>query len=548
MRSQVQLYFVIAAVLAIPACSSASETAPSDEVLGDSVGTVNFPVECKPEAAAMVERGVALMHHMTYASAKQVFQEAAAKDPECAMALWGVAMTDIHPLWQDRPSAEMLTRGAELTAQARSLLGTSERERAYVETVGAYFDGGDALTEEQRLERFEAAWARVREAAPDDLEAAAFYALAHLALADPGDKTYEIQRAAGAIAEEVLAAAPDHPGAHHYIIHAYDYPPLAQQALPVARTYGKIAPDVPHALHMTSHIFTRLGLWDDSIEWNRRSEAAAWKLSESLGAVSMHYQHALDYLVYAYLQKAMDEQALEVAQKVAALKPPFHEVNRAAAAHAFSAIPARYAVERRDWVAAAALEPRLPAVFPWDDGHLPFVAVTHFARALGMAHQGDFDGAVAEVATLQDFESKVSEYSAYWAKQIEIQKQGAQAWITFSRGEHDGGLQQMRAAALLEATTEKAPVTPGELVPAAELLGDMLLEQEHFQDAIVAYDTALARSPGRFNSLYGAGLAAERMGDVDTARDYYGRLVETTAAAGDGRPRLVHAREVVASR
>ncbi len=545
MRKKIQPYFIIAAVLAITACTPPSEDSSPDDVFGGSVGTVSFPVQCESDAAAMVERGVALMHHMTYGVAQQLFEEAAEADPECGMALWGIAMTYIHPLWQDRPTPEILARGAELAAKARSLVAASDRERAYVDTIGAYFDGGDALSEEERLARFEAAWRRVHEANLDDLEAKAFFALAHLALADPDDKTYEIQRAAGAIAEEVLAAAPDHPGAHHYIIHSYDYPPLAELALPVARTYGRIAPDVPHALHMTSHIFTRRGLWDESVEWNLRSTAAALRLSETLGAVSMHYQHALDYLAYAYLQKALDDQALEIVQKAAALKPPFHEVNRKAAAHAFAAIPARYAVERQDWEAAAALEPRVPSGFPWEDAHLEFVAMTHFARALGMAHEGRFESAMGELSILEDIGTKLTERAPYWAKQVRIQRLGALAWTLFLSGDKEGGTNRMREAAALEATTEKAPVTPGEVLPAVELLGDMLLEQEQFQEAIAAYDTALARGPNRFNSLYGAGRAAELDGDAEAARDYYGRLVESCKEAGTGRERLAHAREVV---
>lgn len=548
MQEKSQLCLIIAVVVAIAACSRTpehiSEKPSSDDVFGESVGTVDFPVECEPDAAAAVERGVALLHHMTYASAQKIFTDAAEADPDCAMALWGIAMTYIHPLWQDRPTPEILARGAELVSKARSLGGTSDRERAYVDTIGAYFDDGDALTELQRLVRFEAAWRRVHDANPEDLEAKAFFALAHLALADPDDKTYEIQRTAGAIAEEVLAAVPDHPGAHHYIIHSYDYPPLAELALPVARNYGKIAPDVPHALHMTSHIFTRRGLWDESIEWNIRSAAAALRMSEALGAVSMHYQHALDYLAYAYLQKAMDNEALEIVKKAAVLEPPFHEVNRKAAAHAFAAIPARYALERQDWAAAAALEPREPAAFPWEEVHLEFVAMTHFARALGMAHERRFEDARGEISILEDIEAKVAERAPYWAKQVKIQRFGALAWIMFLSGDEEGGINRMREAAALEATTEKSPVSPGQVLPAAELLGDMLLEQEQFRKAIGAYDTSLARSPNRFNSLYGAGRAAELNGNKEIARDYYGRLVAIGTKAESGRERLAHAREL----
>jgi tetratricopeptide (TPR) repeat protein len=542
MRIRIHLVSVMALALAA-SCSSSPEQAPSGDVLGQALGSVAFPVECNADAAARMERGLALLHHMMYANAQKTFQEAAEADPSCAMAPWGVAMTLIHPLWSDLPSREDLTRGVELVHQARALGGT-ERERGYVETIGAYFDDAESTTEKERLVRFESAWKKLHDAYPEDPEAKAFYALAHTALADPDDKTYVIQREAGALVEEVLAEIPEHPGAHHYIIHAFDYPPLAERALPVARNYGKIAPDVPHALHMMSHIFTRLGLWDESIEWNTKSAAAALRVSQSLGAVSMHYQHALDYLTYAYLQKALDDEALEIVHKAAALEPPFHQVNRHAAAFAFSAIPARYAAERHDWSAAAALEPHTPATFPWEEPHEKFVAMMHFGRAMGLAHEGRVDEAKSEIDTLKRLHDSFQDSSPYWAKQIEIQRLSAEAWVRFL-DDGEGGLPIMQEAAALEATTEKSPISPGEILPAAELLGDMLLEAGRLDEAVTAYDTALARSPGRFNSLYGAGLAAERKGDLELAREYYGRLVKGTEEAGDGRARLQHAREVV---
>lgn len=541
---------VLAALLILSPVSCTQppeEAAAPQDAHGESLGSVHFPVDCDAAAAATVERGVALLHHMTYESARKVFQEATEQDPECALAYWGMAMTYVHPLWSDRPTPETLARATELTTRARSLAGDSARARAYIDAVGAYVEGTEDLSEGERLERFEVAWKTVHEVAPDDVEAKAFYALAHMALADPGDKTYERQRAAGAIAEEVLAQVPDHPGGHHYVIHAYDYPPLAEKALPVARNYGKIAPEVPHALHMTSHIFTRRGLWDESIEWNVRSAAAALRMSEDLGSIVLHYQHALDYLAYAYLQKAMDAEALDVVEKAAALEPPFHPVNRNAAAHALVAVPARYAVERQDWKAAAALEPRVPSSFPWEEVHDQFVVNTHFARALGLAHEGRFDEAAKEVALIEAIRDTVEPRSPYWAKQAEVQRLAAQAWLRYLSGETTEGLGLMEESADLQATTEKAPVTPGEVLPSAELLGDMLLAQERYEDAIAAYDVALARSPERFNSLYGAGRAAEALGDAERAREYYGRLVEWTRNSTAERPRVAHAREFLGS-
>jgi len=523
-------------------CQRSPEIPASDQVLG-RVGTVSFPVSCDDEAAVMVERGVAVLHHMTYASAKEIFETAAKVDPDCAMALWGVAMTSIHPLWPDLPSAETLVRGAELVVEARSIGGMSPREEMYVDAVAAYFDGGEARTEHERLVRFATAWQVLYEAHPEDLEAASFFALAHMSVADPMDGTYEKQREAGAIVEGVLAKVPDHPGAHHYIIHAYDQPSLAERALPVARHYGKIAPDVPHALHMPSHIFTMLGLWGESIEWNLRSRDAAWRLSESLGAVSMHHLHALDYLVYAYLQQARDEEALGIVQSAAALAPPFHEVNLTATASHLARMPARYALERQDWAAAAALELRVPAGFPWDEGFSEALATTHFARALGLAHEGRIEEADAEIQALSAARAQIGEGRPSWARHLDVQRLTAQGWVLFLGGDAEAGLARMREAVeLRQASAAPAPLGPAELLPAAELLGDMLIEHGRFEEAMVAYERALTRHRGRLNSLYGAGRAAELAGHRDAAAEYYGRVVEQSADAGEARPRVVHAR------
>ena len=334
-----------------------AEAPTTDDGLGESLGTVNFPVSCEPAAAKALERGVAAMHHMMYSSARELFQRASQHDSNCAMAHWGEAMTYIHPLWSDHPSDEILKLGGDLSAKAEALGGKSPRETAYLATIRAYFVDGAKSDEAERLKLFEQAWANVVETAPQDMEAKAFYALAHLSTAAPSDKSYVIQNRAAKLAGEVLAAVPDHPGAHHYTIHALDYPPLAERALPVARNYGKIAPDVSHALHMMSHIFTRRGLWQDSVEWNGKAATAALKLSDKLGALSLHYPHALDYRGYAHLQMAEDDAAAQVVADMAKLEPPFHSINQNAMAYAFAAMPARYALERQAWSEAAALQP-----------------------------------------------------------------------------------------------------------------------------------------------------------------------------------------------
>lgn len=531
------------ALLSVVLIGTADRTkAADDDGLGNSLGTVSFPVSCEAQSAKEVERGVAAMHHMMYSSARKLFASASQRDPECAMALWGSAMTYIHPLWSDRPSPEIVKLGSDFSAKADKIGGKSPRETAYLETIKAYFVDGADKSEEERLQLFAQAWKEVAQANPKDHEAKAFHALAHLSTASPDDKTYKVQKEAARIAEQVLVAVPDHPGAHHYTIHAFDYPPLAERALPVAYNYGKIAPDVSHALHMMSHIFTRRGLWTDSVEWNGKAAAAALNLSAQLGALSLHYPHALDYKGYAHLQLAQDDAARKAVEDLAALKAPFHTVNQNAMAYAFSAMPARYALERQAWSEAVELEPRTPKGFPWVQGQDQFVAMTHFARALGFAHEERFEEANKEISTLQAIQKAVAGRNAYWAKQVEIQSLAAEAWSNYLGGETAKGIALMKQAADLEATTEKSAVSPGEVLPAAELYGDMLLREKRYADAVAAYEKALQRSPRRFNSLYGIARAHELAGNLDQARDFYGQLASMAAGAPDNRAGLVVAR------
>ncbi|NIS78838.1 MAG: hypothetical protein GTO14_01095, partial [Anaerolineales bacterium] len=400
--------------------------------------------------------------------------------------------------------------------------------------------------ERARLASFEQAWERVHREFPDDLEAASFYALAHMATATSKDKSYQKQKEAGAIMEAVLAEIPDHPGAHHYIIHAYDFPGLADRALEVARDYGKVAPEVPHALHMPTHIFTRLGLWQESIDWNRRSAAAAWK-NRVDGAISLHYPHALDYLAYAYLQQAQDEKAKEIMETTLSLSGPFHDLNAESSAYALAAVPARYTLERQQWVSATNLKPREPASFQWGDRFAAYEAITHFARALGAARSGNTTAAQSALTELETLHDVVAHTSAYWANQIEILQLSARAWLALEEGKQVEALRLMQLAAGLEASTEKSPTTPGEVLPARELLGDMLLELERSEEALAEYEGSLERSPNRFNSLYGAGRAAELAGDKKRATAYYQKLLEVVAQADTGRPRLRHARRFLDS-
>jgi tetratricopeptide (TPR) repeat protein len=504
---------------------------------GDKLGSVQLPVSCNEAAGRHIERGLALLHHMTYEGARAAFARAIETDPDCAMGYWGQAMTFIHPLWSDPPNEADFKRGQALVTEAKTRGEKSERERAYIAAVEAYYEEGWNRDEEANFARFEEGWDRVYRQFPNDPEVSCFYALAHMATADPTDKTYAKQKRAGAIAEKVLAQIPDHPGAHHYVIHAYDYPALAEGALEVAHSYGKIAPEIPHALHMPTHIFTRLGFWQESITMNNRSAAAA--LKHPVGdAISLHYPHALDYLAYAYLQRAEDQKAKQVLDTLSALEGPFQV--HTASSYTLAAVPARLALERQEWAKAASLEPRTPSNYPWD--RFPAMeAITHFARAFGAARSGNRQEVAQALEKLAALRERAAETSAYWAKQIEIQRLSAKAWLQYQQGEQEEALNVMRRAVELEASTEKHPVMPGEVLPVRELLADMLLDMGRYKEARAEYEAALGRNANRFNSLCGAGRAAELEGDNSKATFYYERLVEMTASGAE-RKRLQQAR------
>lgn len=489
------------------------------------VGDVSFPNGCTAEAAPLVERGVALLHHMMYDEASFVFGMADDRDPDCALAYWGRAMTLIHPLWPDRPTAEQLQQGLELVEKSLSLGGNSDRENAYLETTRAYFEGAETRGEPQRLARFSDAWKILSDAHPNDLEGQAFYSLALRATADITDKEYLTQNAAGLIAERVLAENPNHPGAHHYIIHIYDFPDIANRALEAADNYGEMTPRVPHATHMMTHIYIRLGQWDKAIEWNSVSSETAWAMCVASGEINVHYTHAVDYLAYAYLQQGDDRAAEAILNDIGQLQLPYSATNKNATAYTFAALPARYALERRDWESAATLQPRAPVTFPWDASHDPYVAITHFARAMALSRLGRPDDASAEIEALESLRASVALTSPYWAEQIEIQLLTAHAWQAFARGETEQALDEMQQAAAAELATEKDAVSPGEVLPATELYGDLLLQTDNFDAALEAYRLALRRTPNRYHSLYGAGMAASAAGDDATADSYFAELL-----------------------
>jgi tetratricopeptide (TPR) repeat protein len=543
---------LLLALFVIASCEKeqqSSEPAPMPfDLVKTPVGDVSFPVGCNAEAAPLVERGVALLHHMMYDEAGFVFGMADDRDPDCALAYWGRAMTFIHPLWPDVLSPSQFDRGLEAVGKSLSLGGHSDREDAYLETTRVYFEAGAAVGETERLRRFRDAWKSLSEKYPEDLEARAFYSLALRATADTADKKFETQIAAGLIAESMLAENPNHPGAHHYIIHSYDVPGLAEKALATADNYGKITPRVPHATHMMTHIYTRLGQWEKAVEWNVTSADAAWALCLQYGEINLHYTHALDYLAYAYLQVGDDSAALEVLQDAQQLKPPYGETNRDASAYAFAALPARYALERRDWESAVELAPRTPATFPWEVAHDPYVAITHFARALAASRLGRPDDATVDIEALVTLRASVAPVNPYWGQQIEIQEITARAWQAHARGDADRALDIMRQAASLEASTDKHALTPGEVLPAAELYGDLLYELGRFDESLDAYRSALRRAPRRFNSLYGAGIAANAKGDKLAAESYFAELLSMVGSANNQRSQIDEVRSILSDK
>ena len=511
------------------------------------IGAVRFPVSCRPAAQKTFERGVALLHSFWYDEAEKAFSEATRIDRGCAMGYWGIAMSHYHPVWLP-PSAADLKEGRAAVERAKAAAAKTRRERDYIAAIEAFYKDSDKIPHRERALAWSSSMQHLSARYPEDHEAAIFYALSLLGTAPAFDKTYASQKHAAAILNRLLIEEPDHPGIAHYLIHSYDSAALARLGLPAARAYAKIAPAVPHALHMPSHIFTRLGLWQESIDSNIASEAAARShaAQSSPGAITQDGLHAMDYLVYAYLQTCQDRKAgAVVAQAAAATKVDFEVFQ---AAYAFAAIPARFALERRNWPDAAALGVR-PAGFPW--GRFRYAeATTHFARALGATRIGDTALAEAEVAELADIQQALSrskeEYP--WSTVVEVQRLAASAWVAHARAENQAALRWMRSAADLEDKTEKHPVTPGPVLPARELLGDLLMELNQPARALPEFESVLGSSPKRFHATYGAAHSAELSGNRPKAIERYSELLRLCENPDSERPEISHARAYLQKR
>ena len=516
----------ITILMALPLATVGSQAQQDHSHHGDVLGTVLFQTSCSTEVAGPFTRGVALLHSFGYEEARRTFESVAARDLRCGMAHWGIAMTWWHPLWAP-PTDEELAAGRSAAARANAIGGGTPRERAYIEAIGAFYQNSDARSHQTRALAYREHMARIAREFQDDTEASIFFALSFLATAAPADATFANQKQAAEILNRISKDQPDHPGIVHYLIHAFDYPRLAREALPAARAYAKIAPASPHALHMPTHIFTRLGLWQESIEANLASARTAREQVARThpGAASFDALHALDYLVYAYLQIDDQQQARAAADEAAAARR-FDEPSFAAG-YAIAAVPARWTLERRDWRAAAALEP--PAVeLPWQQ--FPYaVAISRFAQAVGAARSGEPDRARRAVEALRSVQHQLTRAPVAgpydWASQVESMRLAASAWVARAEQRNDEAVALAHAAAELEEKVGKHPVTPGAVLPARELLGDLLLELNRPAEALKAFERSLMESPNRFNSLAGAARAAARSGQRDKTAEFYRTLL-----------------------
>ncbi len=501
----------------------------------DQFGTVNMGLSCAEKVRENFNLATALLHSFEYAEAEKVFAKVIDGDPACVMAYWGVAMCNFHPLWSP-PTQSDLEKGSKTIALARSLERTSARESDYLEAIAAIYDQWNQLDYRTRTLKFEKAAENIYQKYPDDKEAAIFYALALRATADPTDKTFRNQKKAGEILNSILAEEPNHPGITHYIIHTYDYPELAELALPAARKYASIAAASAHAQHMPSHIFTRLGLWDESIQSNITSISAAQCYAQNIG-IQGHWDeelHGMDYLMYAYLQKANDDKAKEQLDYLHSINEVFPLNFKDA--YSIAAIPVRYAVERKHWDEAEKLE--LDPKFPWENFYWEKANI-HFGRLLGAVHTRKLETAQQALQQLRDIHAVLNQRKeSYKANQVLIMVKASEGWIQFAQGNKEAALTPMIEAADLEDATEKDPITPGEVIPARELLGDMYLEMGQPAKAFKAYELDLKRHPNRFNGLYGAGLAAEKSGNAKNAVLYYKQLLSLANSSDNQRPQL----------
>jgi tetratricopeptide (TPR) repeat protein len=496
------------------------------------LGKVNFQNSCSPAVQEKLQDAVAMLHSFYYGATQQVFEEVAHADPSCRIAAWGFASILMgNPLAGAGASPKDASDAIAAIEKGRRMAGGTQRERDYLEAVAAYYQDFAQRSERERQVSRAKAYEALAAKYPDDDEAQTFYAVYLAGTQLQSDQTYAAWLKAAGILEQQFRKHPQHPGVAHYLIHSYDAPPIAQKGMDAARRYAEIAPDAPHALHMPSHIFTRVGEWADSAATNLRSRDAAMKARQPDQAA-----HALDYAAYGYLQLARDSEARKLTEEV--LGYTGFNTNIFTGSYAAAAMPARMALERGDWKAATQLEPR-------PDKFVFTMAMTHYARALGAARSGNPAGAQRDVERIAAFGEQLKEAkNAYWAAEVEVMRLTAVAWVALAQRNAEAALENMRRAADLEDKAEKHIVTPARLLPARELLGDMLLELKRPADALKEYETSHVREPNRLRGYYGAGLAASQAGEHAKAKRYFGQLVQL-AGNGEPRPEIARARALL---
>src|SRR5881296_685553 len=552
-RPAVLVVTLASSLLAVRNVKSATGPEPGDL---RAAGKVEFPISCASSVQSEFSRGVALLHSFFYEEARRVFTSVAERDPKCAMAQWGIAMTWWHPIWTP-PTPDEMSAGKAAIQKGMAMSAGTDREREFITALNVYYNTPDSSTAaavgqschgpvgpRDRVIAYEKAMRQLRDTYPDDFEVQTFYAFAVLAVgyATPNDTSLSKQLEAAAIFEKLWKQNANHPGVIHYLIHSYDYPALAERGLAAAQSYGSIAPWVPHALHMPSHIFTRLGMWDESIAANKASAEAsrAYAAMRHRDATEAEELHALDYMAYSYLQEARDAEAKKIVDLAAKVRKTNPELEFSAA-YALAAIPTRYAFERNDWEAAAALT--VPDLPHWSS--FPFMeALIEYGHALGRAHTGDLDGARKAIARMQQLRDATKDPKFnYFKSHLDLQMKAASAWVAASEGKKNEAIEMLRHAADAEDVLGKHPVSPGAFVPIREQLGTLLLQIGQPKQAQAEFEAALKIYPGRFKGLYGAAQAAELTGDRQNASRYYAKLAAQTTKSDGSRDELNHVRE-----
>ena len=510
-----------------------------EDLTTDQLGTVHFAVSCAAEVQKPFERGVALLHSFWYEEAKKEFEQIAKDDPKCAMAHWGIAMSIWHELW-NQPDAATIKLGHEEVKTARSLHPKTDRERDYITAMDEFYRG-KRRDYHDRASTYSQAMATTHQDYPNDLEAAAFYALSLLASEPDNDTTFANRKQAAAILEKLFAVEPDHPGVAHYLIHSYDKPQLAQLGLPAARRYAQIAPAAPHALHMPSHIFARLGLWQDDINSNLASIAATRKTAAMHMGGEGHQFHAMDFLVYAYLQSGREADAQRVIDEVKAMpakKGDMYGMDFDPRTDALVTFTARYALEMHHWTEAASLEV-IPGAETGDN------SITYWARAIGAARSGNLPDARKDVAEIDTIHATLlKQKKTSFAESVEQDRQEAAAWVAHAEGNNDEAIKTLRTIAEKEEAEGDEPLA----IPAREMLADMMLDMNHPEQALTEYEADLKFNPNRFNGLYGAARAAEMVGKSDKSNSYYARLVKICDGSNSDRPELSRAKSLLAQK